>query len=107
MDENGDPLAHHSFPDDESLTIDEDFNQGSIDNLSAVTLDDSTTKTSSYKKFSDFHLNISRALRQSLTLCPEYVEVVNESYSYAMRKKLRPKRAMALITKPHTSNGLS
>ena len=45
-------------------------------------------------------------LRSSAGLHPEHVEVVNESYSYAMKKKLRPKRFMSVITKTRPSDGM-
>jgi hypothetical protein len=91
--------------------IDEELKEESLDTISAITLGDQSTFTEAtvlgYKKFSELHLNIQNKLRQSKLLQPEFVDVTNVSYQYAMRKKLRPKRRMAAITKLHASNGIS
>lgn len=59
--------------------------------------------SSTFKKFSNLHLSILSALKNSKDLQPMHVEVKNESYHYAMRKKLGPKRQMALLTRKNSS----
>ena len=58
-----------------------------------------------YKKYSEFHLKLTTALKNSQVLNPEHVEVVNLSYYYDMKRTLKPKKLITLITKPHVSNG--
>ena len=59
-----------------------------------------------YKKYSEFQLKLITALKNSQILNPEHVEVVNLSYYYDMKRKLKPKKLITLITKPHVSNGI-
>jgi tRNA A58 N-methylase Trm61 len=103
--ENSDVLPDESFVDDEELK------EESLDTISAITHADESVYTEGtalgYKKYTDLHIHIQSKLRQSRLLQPEWIEVTNVSYQYAMRKKLRPKRRMSIITKLHASNGES
>ena len=58
--------------------------------------------SSPWKKFSPLHVNLRDVLLASTTLHPEHVDVRNESYLYANREKLKPKRLMHFITKVST-----
>lgn len=101
--ENSDVLPDETFVDDEELK------EESLDTISAITHADESVYTQGtslgYKKYTDLHIHIQSKLRQSRLLQPEWIEVTNVSYQYAMRKTLRPKRRMAVITKLHASNG--
>ena len=68
-----------------------DLNDGDI-------LSDVST-SSSWKKYSPLHVTLMNELRASTILHPVHVDVRNESYFYANRKKLRPKRLMHFIIK--------
>ena len=61
-----------------------------------------TSTSSSWKKFSQLHIVLKNVLRTSTRLNSEHVDVKNESYFYANRKKLKPKRLMHFITKVST-----
>lgn len=65
----------------------------------------STTQSekASVEKLSVTHQALLAALEDSPLLRPLHVEIRNDSYWYAMRKKLKPKRQLACITKYNTT----
>ena len=70
-----------------------------ITSRTSISLKSSLDTNASSEIYSTVHQNLLDTLNKSTILSPLYTNVKNESYYYQQRKKLGPKKHMALIVK--------